>query len=157
MLNTNYCVPDEKYSRKHVYVVYFSCMKVLERKKDKNTANAALNRTYPLHQRQTDPFKKLRIYTCCRCPVINTLMQIPSASAGLQTSPSTPLIHRSSNISPVSTPVLKHHPQSSSIGPQTSPSMITRDYVRSYILAYGFCNDIYQYKFLYYYMYKCLQ
>ena len=50
-------------------------------------------------------------------------MQIPSTSAGLQTSPSTPLIHRSSNICPVSTPVLKHHPQSPSTYPQTSFSI----------------------------------
>ena len=43
MLNTNYYVPDEKYSLKHVYIVNFSCMQVLERrKKDENTANAAL-------------------------------------------------------------------------------------------------------------------
>ena len=26
MLNTNFCVLDEKYSRKYVYIVYFSCM-----------------------------------------------------------------------------------------------------------------------------------
>ena len=25
-INTNYCVPDGKYSRKHDYIVYFSCI-----------------------------------------------------------------------------------------------------------------------------------
>ena len=44
MLNTNYCIPDKKYSRKHVYIVYFWYTVSLERrKKRKNTAiNAAL-------------------------------------------------------------------------------------------------------------------
>ena len=44
MLKTNYCVPDEKYSRKHVYILYFSCIYLSfgEEKKDENTANAAL-------------------------------------------------------------------------------------------------------------------
>ena len=42
MLNTNYCVPDEKYSRKHVNIVYLSCMLVLkEVKKNEDAANAA--------------------------------------------------------------------------------------------------------------------
>ena len=38
MFNTNYYDQDEKYSPKHVYIVYFSCM---ETNKDENTANAA--------------------------------------------------------------------------------------------------------------------
>ena len=40
MFNTHYYDQNEKYSRKHVYIVYFSCM---ETNKDENTANAALN------------------------------------------------------------------------------------------------------------------
>ena len=65
--------------------------------------------------------------------------------------------HLSSNIilNPVST-IIKHNIHFSTC-PQTSHHPPYRDYVRSYILAYGFCNDIYQYKFFYYYMYKCLQ
>ena len=48
MLNTKYCVPNEKYSRKHVYIVYFSCMLVLKRRKRKkeNGTNAALSTAY---------------------------------------------------------------------------------------------------------------
>ena len=47
MLNTNFCVPDEKYSRKHVYIVSFSYVLVLERRgKYENSANAAL-KCYP--------------------------------------------------------------------------------------------------------------
>ena len=43
MLNNNYCVSDEKDSQIHVYIVYFSCTQVLERRrKIKFTANAAL-------------------------------------------------------------------------------------------------------------------
>ena len=48
LLNTNYCVPDEKYSPKHVNIVCYSCMYVLERrKKTKFTANAALKYIVP--------------------------------------------------------------------------------------------------------------
>ena len=38
MSNTNYCVPDEKYPRKHVYIV---CKFWRGGKKEENTANAA--------------------------------------------------------------------------------------------------------------------
>ena len=45
MLNINYCIPNEKYSRKHFYIVYFSNIKFWRgEKKDENSANAALNR-----------------------------------------------------------------------------------------------------------------
>ena len=47
MLNTYYCVSDEKYSRKHVYIVYFSCIQVLERREKEINANAALNTFNP--------------------------------------------------------------------------------------------------------------
>ena len=48
ILIVNYCVSDEKDSRKHVYIVYFSCIDVLGRRKKKMkfTANAALNTKY---------------------------------------------------------------------------------------------------------------
>ena len=43
MVNTNHCLPDEKYSQKHVYIVYFHVCKFWRgEKKDENTANAAL-------------------------------------------------------------------------------------------------------------------
>ena len=34
-LNNFHCVPEEKGSRKQVYIVYFSCMQVLERRKNR--------------------------------------------------------------------------------------------------------------------------
>ena len=46
MLNTNYSVPDEIYSRKHVYIVYFACTLCKfwrGEKMTKNTADAALS------------------------------------------------------------------------------------------------------------------
>ena len=33
--NINYCISDEKYSWKHIYIVYFPCMYVLEMTKKK--------------------------------------------------------------------------------------------------------------------------
>ena len=43
MSKTNYCISDEKYSRKKVYIVYFHVCKFWKGKKnDENTANAAL-------------------------------------------------------------------------------------------------------------------
>ena len=41
MLNTNYCIADKKYQRKHIYLVYFSFKIWRGEKKYGNTANAA--------------------------------------------------------------------------------------------------------------------
>ena len=56
MLKTNYCVPDEKYSRKHVQIINFCVFKFWRGEKKKNTAYAAL--TYDVIFLQTANVQK---------------------------------------------------------------------------------------------------
>ena len=55
MFNTNHCVPDEKYSQKHVYIVYFHVCKFWRgEKKNENTANAALKLNFRPAEKNPD-------------------------------------------------------------------------------------------------------
>ena len=62
IIEHNYCLPDEKYSRKHVHIVYFSCKyKFWIGEKNENTANAACEVYFVLLHRTLQQAKVLAV------------------------------------------------------------------------------------------------